>query len=75
VSAPSVLVALQEKERTTRPTGEASIRSDFEVVLQDRRILSVVTFFAPNTGATFSKSDVTGVVTAQADLMSGAQNG
>jgi hypothetical protein len=75
LGTPSVLVALQQRVDSTLPSGEVRTGGDYEVVLRDRRIVSVVTFDAPDTGNTFSTSDVSKVVTAQASRMSAAQGG
>ena len=75
LSAASVLMAIEQGVTWTSPTGEVHGSSDYEVVLRDRRIVSIITFGAADTGATFSKSDVTRVVEAQASRMGAAQGG
>jgi hypothetical protein len=75
LSAPSVLLALQQRVTWTSATGEVHTDSSYEVVLRDRRIFSVINLNAPDSLTTFSKSDVTRVVEAQASRMSDAQGG
>ena len=75
LSAPSVLIALQQSVNWTSATGQVHTGSSYEVVLRDKRIVAVVNLYAPDAVTTFSKSDVTKMVTAEATRMSAAQQG
>jgi hypothetical protein len=75
LNAPSVLVALQQSVNWTSATGQVHTGSSYEVVLRDKRIFAVVNLYAPDSVTTFSKSDLTKMVTAEATRMSAAQQG
>mgnify|MGYP001791593089 CR=1 FL=1 len=75
LSAPSVLFAMQESVNWTSATGQVHTSTSYEVVLRDKRIFAVVNLDSPDTGTTFSKSDVTKMVTAEVARMSAAQQG